>query len=71
MKQHFSSIVTTLMSVAVLTVALFVIGCNSGDKMDPDARIPKVPPSTRGAGGAGGAPGSPTGTAGTPGAPKN
>ena len=59
MKQHLSTICLTLMSVAILSVTLFVAGCNSADETDPDARIPKVPPSNRGAGGAGGAPGAP------------
>ena len=57
MKQQLGATLVTVTSIAVLTVSLFFVGCNSGDEMDPDARIPNVPPSTRNADG-GGAPGA-------------
>lgn len=65
MKQHLGAISATLMSMAILSVTLFFVGCDSGDEMEPDARIPNVPPSTRAADG-GGVPGA----AGAPGAAK-
>jgi len=47
MKHNFGTAIVTLLSVAVLSVSLLLAGCNSGDKQDPDARIPDVPPSKR------------------------
>ena len=73
MKQHLSKTIPALMSVAVLSVSLFVMGCNSGDKVDPDARVPKVPKSTRGEEGGGppAAGGGAMDKAGPAAAPKN
>ena len=41
-------------SAATLTLMLtfsLLLGCTAEDKVDPDARVPNVPPSTRGEGG--------------------
>ena len=49
MKKPAKSIFTFLMFCSLFLAATVVLaGCSSGDKPKPGARIPNVPPSTRG-----------------------
>ena len=52
MKNAFlKSLIVSTATVALMLTFSFLLGCTAEDKVDPDARVPNVPPSTRGEGG--------------------